>query len=432
VESPQTESIAMQKNRQQGSTFCFDRMCCLGRSAVESGARMSNPETKLNGLLREHRFELVRSTKHRVFRNPTGQIFVMSATPSDHRSAGNALTQLKRVIANPPQPFVVAIADYERDEAARVIAAQPKQLKPGHGMGSGKQRRSHDIGIYYEPEKILTAEELQHQEQLRQQAIAARQRREEKTRQRREDKLARRAAIEEQRRQEEQQFERSFRTFLNLMKTYIDKNETKFTKMCDSVIENRAWAATDFYEFPTDPVVRAAEDWAHEVIKNGFEGFEGGPRDQRERDYVVDRSKLAFAGYKAKTDQRGPRLIKIIERQLGQSDSVWRLVSTLEKTCAEFYAKGNDVSTAWDYGRCLVMLVEDINDLISGVFDHGNDTLIDVTANGSLLIALHQSDDKHKVWKEHRTLTGVATRPYLDSLGWLPPEFEPNLEKLAA
>src|ERR1700722_4356556 len=54
-------------------------------------------ENLLNRLLEQHGFELVRQRKHRVFRNPAGQIFILPSTPSDKRWSANALADLARL-----------------------------------------------------------------------------------------------------------------------------------------------------------------------------------------------------------------------------------------------------------------------------------------------------------------------------------------------
>lgn len=52
---------------------------------------------KLEALLREHGFELIRHKKHRVFSN--GQVnFVMASTPSDARAEKNHIRNLKRAL----------------------------------------------------------------------------------------------------------------------------------------------------------------------------------------------------------------------------------------------------------------------------------------------------------------------------------------------
>ena len=52
---------------------------------------------KLQERLAAHGFELVRQRKHRVYKNPAGQTFVIPSTPSDQRWSANALAHLARL-----------------------------------------------------------------------------------------------------------------------------------------------------------------------------------------------------------------------------------------------------------------------------------------------------------------------------------------------
>jgi len=54
-------------------------------------------EQRLWDSLRVHGFELVRQRKHRVYKNPLGQTFVVASTPSDRRWSANALADLARL-----------------------------------------------------------------------------------------------------------------------------------------------------------------------------------------------------------------------------------------------------------------------------------------------------------------------------------------------
>ena len=75
------------------------------------------------------------------------------------------------------------------------VRGEPPAAPPeAAGSGAYESRR------YKYVEKILTAEELARNEQLRQQAIANKLRREDRAKQRRADKLARRQAVEFQNR----------------------------------------------------------------------------------------------------------------------------------------------------------------------------------------------------------------------------------------
>ena len=52
---------------------------------------------KLQERLAAHGFKLVRQRKHRVYKKPAGQTFVIPSTPSDQRWSANALTDLARL-----------------------------------------------------------------------------------------------------------------------------------------------------------------------------------------------------------------------------------------------------------------------------------------------------------------------------------------------
>jgi hypothetical protein len=53
---------------------------------------------EIKQLLDEHGFVLQRQSKHAVWRNPEGKVWVCSVSPSDHRTYANALGDLKRTI----------------------------------------------------------------------------------------------------------------------------------------------------------------------------------------------------------------------------------------------------------------------------------------------------------------------------------------------
>ena len=96
---------------------------------------MSSTLAKHDALLRQHKFVLVREDKHKVYRNPEGKVYVTSATPSDWRAEFNMLKSLKRCIAEPAKPMVIAISDFEREQAAQLIQGQQKQQHTAHGNG---------------------------------------------------------------------------------------------------------------------------------------------------------------------------------------------------------------------------------------------------------------------------------------------------------
>ena len=110
---------------------------------------MADPAKQLESLLRLHGFKVVRETKHLVYKNPQGKIFVTSKTPSDWRAQRNMLTELRYVIANPAPPSELI----EEQRQRRKLEADIRltiTVKPLDGMsGAGKGHKSKGIGIFY-------------------------------------------------------------------------------------------------------------------------------------------------------------------------------------------------------------------------------------------------------------------------------------------
>src|SRR5205809_1048134 len=98
----------------------------------------ASAQKQVDALLREHGFRLVRQTKHHVWRNPQGKVFVTPSTPSDWRAWRNRLTDLKKVIASDPVPEVIAISEHERRQALEKIAAQEKKVAGARGAAKSK------------------------------------------------------------------------------------------------------------------------------------------------------------------------------------------------------------------------------------------------------------------------------------------------------
>ena len=158
-----------------------------------------DPVTKLERTLKEHRFVLIRQSTHRVFRNPEGRTFVCASTPSDtFRWAKNALAELKRVIESQPKPEVVAVSEYQREQAARVISGESKPNQQGI-QGAGRGKKSRGTGFIYEDRGLPpTPEELAEREAVKQRAIDNKE-------QRRAAKLSRKAELEAARKEREAQ-----------------------------------------------------------------------------------------------------------------------------------------------------------------------------------------------------------------------------------
>ena len=60
--------------------------------------RCVNVDEEREALLKKHNFILVRTKRHKVYRNPTGRIFVVSGSPSDWRASRNSLRDLRRLV----------------------------------------------------------------------------------------------------------------------------------------------------------------------------------------------------------------------------------------------------------------------------------------------------------------------------------------------
>jgi hypothetical protein len=191
-----------------------------------------NPARKLEQMLRQHNFKLVRHNRHRIYQNHEGKTFVTAMTPSDYRWALNAVTQLNRVISNPARPMVLAITDYEREVAVEKIAGQQKHQI---GQSNGKSKHSKGTGFIYEDRKVLTEEDKLQRESQRKQAIENKQRRREK-------KLAQRAAAEEKRQREVDEFENKFGDFLCWLERNVNDGITafyQFYQTCEATIANK-------------------------------------------------------------------------------------------------------------------------------------------------------------------------------------------------
>ena len=210
-----------------------------------------NAAAKVEALLREHRFQLVRSNKHRVFQNHESKVYVESATPSDWRVDHNRLKALKRVLDSPVKPLSLAISDYEREQAASVIEGQERTQHAAAGQGKGKQHSSsRGTGYRYVDPLPPTPEELAERERQRQQAIANKQ-------QRREAKLARKAEKEAAAQAVVDKFNQNFGPFLEMaVDPLIALSIERFEAQRLWIIENRGWTEEFFHEFPTGSVAR--------------------------------------------------------------------------------------------------------------------------------------------------------------------------------
>lgn len=164
---------------------------------------MADSAKQLESLLRQHNFRLIRETRHLVYRNREGKVFVCSKTPSDYRASHNMLTRLKLVIASPPRPEVVAISDFEREQAALVI--QPQNKLPG--LGGGKQKHSEGVGIYWEETEQPTIEQEAIRKEQQERARKNKEERRARKLAKQEEKTVLRAAREQERQRQQEQRE---------------------------------------------------------------------------------------------------------------------------------------------------------------------------------------------------------------------------------
>lgn len=355
---------------------------------------MSSTLAKHDALLRQHKFVLVREDKHKVYRNPEGKVYVTSATPSDWRAGFNMLTALKRCIAEPAKPMVVAISDFEREQAAQLIQGQQKQQHTAHGMGCGKQKHSRGTGFIYDGPRIVTLEEQATREAQRRQARENAQRRAEEKRQRREHNRAvqqqKRAAAEVAARE----FEEIYRRFLNVTRRIVDKLEADFIAMCWSGIQHRAWSPDlTFYEFPVKGSAdEDAERWAHDLFISGVEGAREQGEDTMDfMEWLIERLAADCSTYLARSEQRVSQVMKFVERQMAKSNSIW----DLQDAVSDEMLRLDDARKAWDTARLYGDLDFELDDWLAGLgVDIYEDSVIDVIVEKNQVSVVCDLGDK--------------------------------------
>src|ERR1700733_10469223 len=222
---------------------------------------MSDTIEQHERLLKQHGFELVRATKHHVFRNPEGRVYVTSSTPSDWRVAHNRLTALKRCLASPVQPFSLAISQFEREEAAFLIEGRKKVI-PGAGGGGS---RSRGTGFIYDDAKILTVAQLAQSQATREQAIANRKRRQEAQNKALQGRRAKKLSRLQAEALAEEKFRRDYQPTLDAIEGTLVMLDREFLNMFERFGESREWKEPLYYEFPTADD-ELAETWAHNVF----------------------------------------------------------------------------------------------------------------------------------------------------------------------
>ena len=316
---------------------------------------MTSTEKKIAALLREHRFKLVRQTKHLVYQEPGGRVFVCAATASDWRATENQLTILKRVIANPPQPMSLAISEYEREQAALVIAGVQKPVAVASGMGSGKQRRSNGTGYKY-VDNVPTAEQLAQRELLAEQARISRQRKVERQQERRAEKLARRAAAQAEKNRVATAFEHVNGNFLQAVEALANTQYDAIERVGRAFISAKAWRDEFFYEFPTDSDLRAVEDNAHKLFVQSAREFYEDVQNiyKKDRDTLTDEvigilngrtpqqakvdiyasqleyDSALFERQLASRERDIQDLMRLVRREVAEHNSVFRVIGSLQ------------------------------------------------------------------------------------------------------
>ena len=371
---------------------------------------MSSTLAKHDALLRQHKFVLVREDKHKVYRNPEGKVYVTSATPSDWRAGLNMLTALKRCIAEPAKPTVVAISDFEREQAAQLIQGQQKQQHTAHGMGSGKLKHSRGTGFIYDGPKIVTLEEQAIHEAQRRQARENAQRRAEEKRQRREHNRAvwqqKRAAAEATARE----FEEIYRPFLNVTRRIVDKLEADFIAMCQSNIQHRAWSPDlRFYEFPVKGSAdEDAERWAHDLFLSGIEGAREQDEDTMDfMEWLIEDLATNCSMYVARSEQRVAQVMKFVERQMAKSNSIW----DLQDAVSDEMLRLDDARKAWDTGRMYGDLDFELDDWLAGLgVDIYEDSVIDVIVHKNEVNVLCDLGDKQPPRHDRRRFDIASAR----------------------
>ncbi len=109
---------------------------------------MSDVFKKIAALKSEHGFQLVRSTRHQVWKSREGVIWICASTPSDYRVAGNQLTSLRRAIREANTVEVIVISQFEREQADELIRGREKAAA-GRAGAAGSRTKSRGSGYLY-------------------------------------------------------------------------------------------------------------------------------------------------------------------------------------------------------------------------------------------------------------------------------------------
>ncbi len=196
----------------------------------------ASDQQRHDALLKEHGFTLVRRNKHYVYEQPQsrgGRVYVTSATPSDFRVWKNRLKTLKHVISTPAKPMVVAISEFEREQAAQVIEGQ--QLPTAGIQGKGKHaRRSRGTGYKYVEKEEMTEEELALSEEVRQRARENAAQAEARREQERKDRRARKLQKKEEKEVAYQKDTERIAPFVGVMKAFLEEADDHYLRTIDA------------------------------------------------------------------------------------------------------------------------------------------------------------------------------------------------------
>src|SRR5215472_6787061 len=325
---------------------------------------------------------------------PRAKVYVTSATPSDWRAEFNMLKSLKRCIAEPPKPMVIAISDFEREQAAQLIQGQQKQQHSAHGMGCGKQKHSRGTGFIYDGPRIVLPEEQAIREAQRRRARENAQRRAEENRQQREHNRAVRQQKTAAAEAAAREFEEIYRPFLNVSRRIVDKLEVDFIAMCRSGIQHRAWSPDlTFYEFPVKGSAdEDAERWAHDLFISGVEGAREEGEDTMDfMEWLTERLAADCSTYLGRSEQRVTQVMKFVERQMAKSNSIWEL----QDAVSDEMLRLDDAGKAWDTARLYGDLGLELDDWMAGLgVDIYEDSVIDVIVQKNQVSVVGDLGDK--------------------------------------
>ncbi len=128
---------------------------------------MANPAREHEALLRRHRFVLISENKHRKYKDPEGRVYIVSKTPSDWRAWQNAVSTLKRVIANLVPSSELLEEERQRRALEEFIQLEAQRKPSVVGIsGAGKGKKSRGTGFIYDRKDEKSKEQLAHEQRM--------------------------------------------------------------------------------------------------------------------------------------------------------------------------------------------------------------------------------------------------------------------------